>query len=443
MSEPLNAPKNRTAELAVVGSMLVEESAARAADRYLKPSDFFHDDTRALYAAAVALYAAGSPCDVVTLGEEVRRRGEESRLALPGGGSLIAACMEAVTSAEHAEHYSKIVAACSFERDIIVEANKLATLGYQGGDVQPVLNRVRDLVLAKENLTAAMTFDYHRDLAAFYESIGSKEASATNRTGIEAIDRAWAGTREGEVNVWGAAPNVGKSLMLLNLMDQAAPQGRRCLYVGTEMTARETAERHLAIVSGMSATKIRIGDVDLSDVASLRDYIFDTMAKLPISILDKPEPNLQQIESAIASSKAQVVFLDYLERFDLPRAENMRLRVKEFMRQVKSMARRHHVEVHLASQLNRTTYGTVEKRPSLADLSESSAVEKEADRVMLLWRPKAKQTLAGHAILECIQAKGRQNAYGGVIDLQLSLKNLRITERVGDGSAGASTEVYE
>lgn len=248
----------------------------------------------------------------------------------------------------------------------------------------------------------------------------------TNTTGIPAIDEAWNGSRGGEVNVWGAAPNVGKSLMLLNLMNLAANHDRRCLYVGTEMSAYETVQRHLAIVSGYSAGRIRAKNIPPDGFLTLKDAIAEKMVNYKIHILDKPEPNLAQIESAIVSSKAEIVYLDYLERFSLPREESMRLRVKEFMRQVKSLARRHNVEVHLASQLNRTTYGTEDKRPTLADLSESSAVEKEADRVMLLWRPKAKQTNGTHTILECIQAKNRHGHRGMAIDLKLNNINLRI-----------------
>ncbi|HJX10183.1 MAG TPA: DnaB-like helicase C-terminal domain-containing protein [Candidatus Binatia bacterium] len=415
-------PKNKQAERAIIGSILIDSGAIRTAGKYLLPEMFYHQDARACFEAAIAIHAADHPCDVVTVGDEIRKT------AHPEYALIISQCIDSVVSSEHAEYYSKIVAACHYEREIINQATLLVTIIYQSGDPQATLNKIRELVLTKESLTASMTFDYHTDLVAFFENIGNKTNAATNKTGYEIIDSAWSGTRAGEINVWGAAPNVGKSLMLLNLMNRIAPQGRKCLYVGTEMTAYETTERHLAIVSGMSATRIRMGNIDMADISVLHDAITDKMLKMPISILDKPEPNLQQIEAAINSTKAQVVFLDYLERFKLPQGENMRLRVKEFMREIKSMARRCSVEIHLASQLNRTTYGTVEKRPSLADLSESSAVEKEADRVMLLWRPRAKQTSNGFAIIECIQAKGRQNNYSGTIDLRLSLKDLSISE---------------
>lgn len=426
----MKIPSNYQAERAVVGSMLIERAAYRTAEQYLTPAMFFHEDTKALFKAAVDLYQAETPVDVITIGEEIRRNSQEHKLQ-PHGNAAIQECINAVTTAEHAEHYSKIVAACYYERLIIQEATKIVAETYQSadGDVQALLNRIKEIVLEKESLTASMTFDYSRDLVSFYESLGVKESGATNKIGLPGIDKMWGGTRYGELNVWGAATNVGKSLMCLNLMNLIATQNRRCLYVGTEMSSSETAERHLSVVSGISASKIRSRDLDQVDLSILRDAIGDKMRPLPIKILDKPHPSLQQIERSIINNKPEVVFLDYLERFDMPnKGDDFRFRVKEFMRCIKNMAREHKVEIHLAAQLGRGTYDGNERRPTLADLSESNSVEKEADRVMLLWRPKAKQVLPGYAVLECIQAKGRQNAFGGVIDLRLSLKNLKIDE---------------
>jgi replicative DNA helicase len=420
----MSVPKNRQAELAAIGSVLAEGSSLAVIQKYLTPAMFYHPETRILIEAILEVGGKGVVIDSVTVAEELRRTQKHESVA------LISQCLDSVVNASHCEHYAKIVAACHYEREIIGQASALAVSAYQGDNSQAVLNKIRDLVMAKESLTAAMTFDYSKDLVSFYGSLGDKKSAATNKTGIAGIDAAWHGTRGGEINVWGAATNTGKSIMLLNLMHLAALQGKRCLYVGTEMSAFETAQRHLAVVSGVSAGKIRSSDIDIELMGKLKDTISDRMSTLPIHIYDSPEPNIEQIESVVASSKAQIVYLDYLERFSLPREESMRLRVKEFMRRVKSLARRHNVEIHLAAQLNRTTYGTEEKRPSLADLSESSAVEKEADRVILLWRPKTRQPADGyHALIEAIQAKNRHGYVGMAIDLYLNNSNLRIENK--------------
>ncbi len=419
----MNVPKNRQAELAVLGSVMADGSVIAVINKYLTAGMFYHPETRILIDAVLEVAGRGAAVDTITVADELRRAQNHEAL------KTIAECVDAVVNSAHCEHYSKIVAACHYEREIIGQAQALAVSAYQGDDSQqPVLSKIRDLVMAKENLTATMTFDYSKDLVEFYASLGEKKMAATNKTGIPGIDAAWHGTRGGEVNVWGAATNVGKSVMLLNLMHLSAQQGKRCLYVGTEMSAFETTQRHLAVISGVSAGKIRSGDMDMEIMGKLKDTISDRMTALPIHILDAPEPSIEQIESVVVSSKAQIVYLDYLERFSLPREESMRLRVKEFMRRVKSLARRHNVEIHLAAQLNRTTYATEEKRPSLADLSESSAVEKEADRVILLWRPKSRQPSDGyHALIEAIQAKNRHGYVGMAIDLHLNNSNLKIS----------------
>lgn len=424
-----NIPANFQAEKAVIGSMLIDPAAVRAAGKYLSPGMFYRPETRLLYAIITGLSESGV-VDIVTVSDALRKSNKYDEA---GGAAMLSACMDTVVTSGHAEHYAKIVAGCHYEREIIKQGEALVVAAYQSGDPQPILSKIREIVLDKENLTASMTFDYSSDLVSFYESLGDKKTVATNKTGMREIDNAWKGTRGGEVNVWGAATNVGKSLMMLNLMHLTAEQGKRCLYVGTEMSAVETAQRHLAVVSGFPAGRIRSGEIDLESMGRLKDAIRDRMAALPIHIFDAPEPNIEQIESVITSTKAEIVYLDYLERFSLPREESMRLRVKEFMRRCKNMARRHNIEVHLAAQLSRAAYGTEEKRPTLADLSESSAVEKEADRVMLLWRPKAKQPHDGYtSVIECVQAKNRHGYVGMAIDLFLDNSSLRISGKKED-----------
>ena len=179
------------------------------------------------------------------------------------------------------------------------------------------------------------------------------------------------------------------------------------------MTALETFSRHLSMRSGVPAWKIRLRSLSEQDRTRAHDAIADHLYKFPIEILDDPEPTLERIESTIARTKPDAVFVDYLERMSLPPAKDLRLSVKEFMRRLKGIARKRNVMVLLASQLNRTTYAKDnDTAPTLADLSESSAIEKESDRVFLMWRPDASRARIHGAKRPSSHHQGRCRPHG-------------------------------
>ncbi len=401
-------PYDAEVEQSVLGSMLIEIVAVRAARHVLRIRD------------------AG--------------------IHEPGCGEYLFACVDRVVTASHVLHHAKIVAGLYLERQIIKSAYKVAD-GQRGEELQ----KLAQLHIEKVSLTCPVTFNYETGMATVLNEILKDENSKRFQTHYPSIDKLWHGQKRGELNVWGGATNEGKSLFLLNLMDRAARAGERCLYIGTEMTSVETVERHLSVQSGVEAWKIRIPKFDSKDMSKLQETV-KVMSRMNVSILDDPEPSLAKVEAAIQSSKADIIFLDYLERFEMPRADQLRLQIKEFMRQLKNLVRRTGTVGHLAAQLNRDTYGAEQRPPTLADLSESSAIEKEADRVGLLWTPPPAtqtassirsgrvpsikvgpkafdSTLGEHCrLIQIINAKSRHCPKGFVFEFVVNSVNLKIQE---------------
>lgn len=414
----LKSQRAPEAEKAVIGSLLIDNAHWPAARELLTAESFTDTRLKTTWKVIGELIENGKAADVVTVISKLRDRGEYDGV----GAEYLSSCVSGVGMTLHAPHYAKIVATAEIGRKLLDACRALAVDPTDSG-----LETCRTLVLKHEAMGAPDLFVYGRDLSRMVESLMDEKQQRLYQTGFPALDQAWQGANPGEINTWGAATNVGKSVMLLNLMHRAALQGQKCLYVGTEMSAKETVQRHAAVGSGIPAWRIRKGALRGDDGARLMNGL-GNLSELPVAVLDLPEPSLSDVESAIGAHKAEVVFLDYLERFSLPREESMRLRVKEFMRRLKTMARRRQVVVHLASQLNRDSYGRQEARPTLADLSESSAVEKESDRVMLMWAPKGKQLLERSRIIEVFQAKNRHGRARLVFDLRMDIDTLEIFE---------------
>lgn len=414
-------------ELAVIGSVIVDGFRLSSVADIITPECFADRNLRAIFTALLSLSEKKAAIDAVTLADALRSKDDAIALI-----ARIPKAIEACNYAGHAVEYAKIVKGLFLEREIITAATAVVTDQYAGtGKVAEAMSKLTVLVMAKESLGSARVFSYEKDLAGILDEIIEKGKVSLDDTGIAVLDNALLGIRPGEVVTWGAAPNAGKSLMLLNLADTAAKRGKRVLYVGTEMSAIETVQRHISIVSGIEPWKLRKGKIDMVEAGRVNDKIGDTMAKWEMNILDIAEPSVADVESAVASTKAEIVFLDYLERFKLPHGENFRLRISEFMRKVKNMARERGVIVHLASQLSRGSYGTIERRPNMADLAESSGVEKESDRIVLLWSPKEKQQVGvRRRTIEAVLVKNRHGKKDLIFDLILNEQNLRIEPEI-------------
>lgn len=421
-------PHNSAAEQAVLGSMLIEAEAIRVARQILQPQHFYQEAHRIIFKTILDLSDSGAAVDIVLVDDALMQAGKSEAV---GGMPYLADLVDAVVTAAHVAYYAKVVAVAALDREIIATCFK-----YAQEQQQEVLEKLRNLHIEREAIKAPFLYSYPVGMPGIVDQILAEREKQSYNTHFKIVDRHWKGMKAGEVNVWGAATNQGKSVLLLNLMDRAARAGEPCLYIGTEMAAIETIKRHLSIASKVEAWRIRKPELEPQHVSQLKRSVVGTMQKLPISILDDPEPSLTRIEAAITASKAKRVFLDYLERFDMPPAESLRLQIKAFMKRLTTIARRTDTIIELAAQLSRETYGVDERPPVLSDLSESSAIEKEASRVTLFWSPKNIEKFRdksldleeGQRYIQALNRKNRHGATGQVFEFILDEKTLTIKE---------------
>lgn len=420
-------------EQAAVGSCLILDQIIPVVKNYMNPSRFYHKQLSVIFQAVCALFDSKRPVDVVTVAEELRKK---NLLESCGGGPYLSDLINSVAFAQHGEHYAKIAANYYYEREIISLAGDLvcsaADEASREKSCTDYLDILRQTVLARNQIGLPDEFNYTDSLHGLLDSLSTKKTGKTYEVGFPNLDTNFGGIFPGEVITWGAAPNGGKSIMMLNIASHCLIRGDSVLYFATEMTSEETAWRHVSMLTSIDPYTIRTRNFSAGDVEKINSVMADRMHKKPMRIIDSPEPSLEDIEAALTSGKVDVVFLDYLQRFKLPNADNYRLQVNEFMRKLKNLARRYNVVIHLASQLSREAYGKDETRPILSHLSESSGIEKESDRVILIWSPKDKNKnvtpKTKEQFLEIILAKNRHGRRGAILDLILDNGSLRISE---------------
>ncbi len=142
---PSTPPQALEAEMAVLGSMLIEREAAEKALDALHETDFYLDQHKRVFRALHALFTAGQAIDVVTVSEELRRKSELDGI---GGGAFLAELIHKVTTAAHGEYYARLVKEKAILRDLIAAATGVVTACYnQVKDPKEILDEAQGSIL--------------------------------------------------------------------------------------------------------------------------------------------------------------------------------------------------------------------------------------------------------------------------------------------------------
>ena len=363
MIQPGQAINRRSLEAAVIGSMVLFEGqdAAEFAASELSGAEFLHDDLRIQFKVVCEMLAAGIPCDAITLGDELSKRGQFEA----GGGVIgIAEVLEAVPHSAHVRFYVQQLQAIH-QRDGIKRLSERLKRRAEDPTSEPSetidatlmeLEAIRaGRVRNNELLTAA-------DALEAYDN-RCKDPSAVIKTGIIDLDsRLRGGLRPGQLVVVGGRPGLGKSALMAQMIFNAATAGNAGLIISLEMSAGEHAERALSTIPRDRFATLPVCFSEASDFGKLINLT--RLAKRQHGVAVVAVDYLQLIESTIGKN-------DLRER-----------QIATMSRGLKRLAMELQVPILLGSQLNRES----EKRgrPSLADLRESGAIEQDADIVILI-----------------------------------------------------------
>jgi replicative DNA helicase len=203
--------------------------------------------------------------------------------------------------------------------------------------------------------------------------------------------------------------------------------GTPCLYCPTEMRPAQFMDRMAPLLVNVPADKFRSRDFDLNDLENISN-IQSQVEGFPLTLLNIASPNIHEIKMAVKSSGCKVLFLDYLGRCSMPK-ENTRMReIERFVVDLKNICVDMGILCFLAVQLSRATDYNKDSEPRLADLSDSSAIEKEADAVIFLWRDPANPGSYDMSNISGVLGKNRH----GVLDrfsISFIKRQMRMTDQ--------------
>ena len=418
-------PQNVEAEQAVLGGVFLRNSIFHTLVDMLGEDDFYSPAHRTIYQIFLDLYRNNIPIDPLTTSEHLEKRG---KLEDVGGGAYLAALTESVASAANALHYARIIQEKSLRRQLIQVASEIISQSFSDeGDVGELVDRAEQGIFAISEAKTTPTFKASKDLVTqvfeqLEQRVERKELVTGVPTGYHKFDELTAGLQRTDLIIVAGRPSMGKTAFALNLcMRSAVLYDVPTAVFSLEMSMEQLMMRMLCSWGKVDLSRMRSGFLNDEDWTRLYQAAGD-LSPAPIYIDDTPSLTTMEMRARCRRLKAEknlgFVVVDYLQLMRASRRIDSREQeISDISRNLKALAKEIDVPVIALSQLNRKVEDRTDKRPMLADLRESGAIEQDADVIVFLYRDEAynkREDNPKKGIAEIIIGKQRNGPVGTV-----------------------------
>ncbi|MCX7879876.1 MAG: replicative DNA helicase [Ignavibacteria bacterium] len=389
-------PHSPDAEMAVLGSMLLDNAAIIRAVELLSKESFYIQKNQLIFETIVAMFEKGTQVDILTLTEELKKKGQFETI---GGEQYLTDLLSIVPTAENVEYYGKIVQEKYIKRALISTAGKIIFNCFDdSGDALEEVDNAEKMIFeiaerrfAKNYLNIKkLIFGAIDSLTHLIES--DKKGITGVPTGFIDMDRYLGGFQKSDLIIIAARPSVGKTAFALSIartvaVDYNIPVG----FFSLEMSAQQLTMRLISSQTGINNHKIRTGNINRKELKTIIDKI-TKLSNAPLYIDDSPRINLLELRAKARRMKTEhkvgLIFVDYLQLIDPPKAESREREISIISRTLKQIAKELDIPIVALSQLNRSVETRANKRPQLSDLRESGSIEQDADVVLFIYRPE-------------------------------------------------------
>jgi replicative DNA helicase len=391
-------PQNLDAEQSVLGAILLDNDAINQVVESLGAEDFYRESHRQIFRAMVELTDRSLPVDAITLTDALRTKGA---LEAVGGAAYIAELAAAVPTAANVTHYARIVRDNSVLRAVASTATEIASSAYElPPNVDDFLDQAEHRIFEIAERRVKPTFHSMKDLTVasikMVERLYERKELVTGvPTGFLDLDRITAGFQPADLVIIAARPSMGKTALALNIAAHASiyadpPVG--VAFFSLEMSKEQLVLRMLCAEARVDSAKVRSGYLGREDFPKLIEAA-DRLSAANIFIDDSSDISPIQLKAKCRRLKRDkdanlgLIMVDYLQLMRSSRpGESREKEIAEVSRSFKALAKELGVPVVALSQLNRQVETRPDRRPLLADLRESGAIEQDADVIAFIYR---------------------------------------------------------
>jgi replicative DNA helicase len=393
-------PHSIEAEQSVLGGLLIDNGAFDKIADVVADSDFYRDDHRRIFRHIARLVEKGKPADVITVDEAIKSSEDKDKV---GGLAYLAALTGNTPSSHNIRRYAEIVRERAIMRKLVEVGTGIAdtALNPLGKEVGQLLDEAESRVfeIAEAGARGRQGFIeiqplltqvmeridmlYHRDNPSDITGVP---------TGYHDLDSRTSGLQPGDLVIIAGRPSMGKTALALNMAEHVAVENRLPVAVfSMEMAGTQLAMRMLGSIGRLDQHKLRTGKLSDEDWNRLTTAV-GKLHDAPIHIDETPALNALELRARARRLHRQygtlgLIVVDYLQLMEASsQGENRATEISEISRSLKALAKELKVPVVALSQLNRALEQRPNKRPQMADLRESGAIEQDADLILAIYR---------------------------------------------------------
>jgi replicative DNA helicase len=418
-------PQSIESEMAVLGAMMLDDSAASRGIELLTEDDFYRESHQLIFHAMATLYNENKPIDQLTVTEKLSQL---KHLEKCGGAYYVSNLAEAMPTAANIDYYASIVKNKSILRHIISVSTRMVTEAYnEEEEAETILDQAQQEIYKLKSQSAPSDFvGIHQIIHGTIDHIESLKNHDQDviglHTGFIGLDKMTSGFQPSDLIIIAGRPSMGKTAISLSMMRRMAVDYKKKVgFFSLEMSNEQLVLRLLSMQSSIDHQKLRKGRVP----NEMWGTLIDAASKLhesEIYVDDTPSLTIMDIRSRARRLKMEkgldIVFVDYLQiaRGITSRSSTREQEISSISQGLKAMAKELHIPVVAVAQLNRAVDArSGDHRPHLSDLRESGAIEQDADVVMFVFREEVYSKDPEHeGKAELILSKQRNGPIGRI-----------------------------
>jgi len=435
-------PQNIEAEQAVLGGILIDNEAIHQVLEIVEVEDFYRESHRKIFLVFLELYEQNQPIDLVTVCEALQKK---QQLEEVGGATFLASLVEVIPTASNIAYYAKIVKEKSILRKLITSATYIINQCVAPTDenIEEILDKAEQTIFEVSEERIQTSYyplkDVIKSTFQTIQSITQKDSYITGiPTGFFDFDRLTSGFQPSDLIIIAGRPSMGKTAFALNIAANAASKHKIPVGIfSLEMSKEQLTTRMLCAEAKVDSQKLRSGFLAEHDWQLLIEAA-SVLSEAPIFIDDTPAISVLELRAKARRLKSEhnisLIIIDYLQLMKGKSGNERREQeISEISRSLKALAKELNIPVVALSQLNRKVEDRENKRPRLADLRESGAIEQDADLIAFLYRDEVynqREDNPNRGVAEIIIGKHRNGPVGKIklafLEKFTSFENLQV-----------------
>lgn len=417
-------PQDEQAEIAVLGSILIDRDSIVNVVDFLRPEQFYVPAHGIIFGAMMTLFERHEPVDLVTLTTELKKTKSYTQI---GGAKYLSSLLDGIPTAANIEHYGRAVQDCFTKRQLISAGIKITERAFNAAEeVKKLLDESEAEIFAISQFHIRRDFILLKDaLSESFDRLDELHKRGSHlrglSTGFTDLDNKLSGLQPSNLLILAARPGQGKTAFVLNMAQHIAVTQKIPVGIfSLEMSKEELVDRLLVSQADVDAWRLKTGRLSDEDFTRLSQGMGE-LAEAPLFIDDTPGLNILEMRTKARRLQVEhqvgLIIVDYLQLVDPGRRYDSRVQEVSIISQsLKNLARELRIPVLAVSQLSRAVEARGTRVPQLADLRESGSIEQDADVVMFIYREQeeAEKWSQAQIMIKLLIAKHRNGPVGGI-----------------------------